>query len=284
MKKTEVKTKINLGIAILRFILCFWIVLIHCSHVKKQHAQYLNKEFHVPTFILISFFFYFPMFNGKIVNKIISRFQRLLIPYLIWPFIVLIINNIVLSGCKYGYTLKHVTIKDIFIQILIGCKIHAIFWFQFNLLFLSLFLTLIAFLFNKTVLKVIIFSGIISFFLHISKLSYNFFIKYEKFFGMNMGSLIELLPMAVMGSIISSKYNALKVKYCSIYSYFVLAFVIFILFQYNIFIYQPGFRYPNVSMNIFASTNLFLFFSSLPFEKIKHEKCIVFNHKSSNII
>lgn len=96
-----------------------------------------------------------------------------------------------------------------------------------------------------------------------------------------MGSIIELLPMAVMGSIISLKYNILK-KYFSTFSYFVLTFIIFVLFQYNIFIYQPGFRYPNVSLNIFASTNIFVFFSSLPLDKIKNEKCILIIRNFTN--
>ena len=280
--KKEIQTKINLGIEILRFILCFWIITIHCSKIKQSHAKYLSKGFHVPTFILISFFFYFPIIRGKIINKIISRFQRLLIPYLIWPFIVLIINNIALSVYIYGDMLKHITIKDIFTQILIGCKIHAIFWFQFNLIFLSLFFTIFAFIFNNHLLKVIIFSGIISFFLHISTLNYIFFIKYKKYFGTNMGSIIELFPMAAMGSIISSKYDDFKKKYISIFLYFILASIIFILFQYNIFLYQPGLRYSNVSLNIFASTNLFLFFSSLSFEKIKNEKYILLIRNFTN--
>ena len=168
--------------------------------------------------------------------------------------------------------LKHIAIRDILTQILIGSKIYPIFWFQFNLIFLSLLFTLISFFTQKNSLKVIIFIGIISFFLHISKISYNFFINYKEFFGRNIGTLIELIPMAVMGCIISSIYIRLRKEYLSLYSHCILILIIIILFQYNIFIQQPGFVYPNVSLNIFASTNLFLFFSSLTFQRIKDEK------------
>jgi len=86
------KKKINLGIQILRFLLCFWIIIIHCSHVKKNHKKYLGKGFHVPTFIFLSFYFYYPTIAKKDINKVISRFQRLLIPYILWPLIRLILS------------------------------------------------------------------------------------------------------------------------------------------------------------------------------------------------
>ena len=55
-KGLENKTK-NFGIQILRAVLCLWIVIGHCSKIKETHKTYLNKRFHVPTFLLISFFF-----------------------------------------------------------------------------------------------------------------------------------------------------------------------------------------------------------------------------------
>ena len=272
MEKKEIPKKINLGIEILRFLMSLWIVVIHCSFIKSSHRQYLGRQFHVPTFIVISFFFYYRVFTGKAINKIISRFQRLLIPYIIWPILVLLINNIFLSAHPFGYMLKNITIKDIIIQLLIGSKIHAIFWFQFNLIFLSLLFTLIFLIVKKNVLKVLILLGIISFFLHVSKISYNFFVNYKQFFGRNIGTLIELLPMALMGCILSYIYQIFRPSFLSLYPHFIMSFTIYILFQFNIFIRQPGFLYPNVSLNILASTNLFLLFFSFPFENSKYKK------------
>ena len=197
-----------------------------------------------------------------------------MIPYITWPIIVLIINNVWLSAHRFGNMLKNVTKKDILIQILIGSKIHAIFWFQFNLLFLSLLFTIISFINNKNILKILIFLGITSYFCHISRISYNFFINYKEYFGRNIGTLIELTPMAVIGCIISDIYISFRRKFLSLYLYFIMSFIIFILFQYNIFAKQPGFVYPDVLLNIFASTNLFLFFSFLPLGKNKNEKFI----------
>ena len=278
----KVAKNINLGIEILRFFLSFWIVIIHCSIINQRHKKYLLKHFHVPTFILISFFFYHRVLVKIIIEKIISRFQRLLIPYIYWPTIVFIINNFFISIPTFGIPIKF-TLKELFIQFLIGNRIHGIFWFQFNLLFLSLLFTLIFFIYKESALKIITVLGIISFYFHLSRLSYNFFIDYKGFCGRNLGSLIELIPMGVIGCIISSRnINFIELKKNPIFTSFITSFIIFILFKYDIFIYQPGFRYPNVFLNIIASTFLFIFFSSIPFEKIRKEKYKLFIKIATN--
>ena len=55
--------KINLGIEVLRMILSFFIVVIHCcnshnSNLKILHFHSRYSPFYVPTFFLISFFFF----------------------------------------------------------------------------------------------------------------------------------------------------------------------------------------------------------------------------------
>ena len=145
-------TKYNLGIQILRFCLCFWIVIMHCSNIKKEHRKYLNKGFHVPTFFLISFFFYYPIIYNKNIDKVISRFQRLLLPYIIWPLIPLISSIL-----KHDF--KHI-IRKIITQLLIGASIHGIFWFQFHLILLSLFFAIILFAFNKNGLNILTLIGL----------------------------------------------------------------------------------------------------------------------------
>ena len=149
MKKTSIKIRtksIHLGIELLRFILCLWVVIIHCSIVKSEFKKYLLKGFHVPTFVLISFYFYYPIIKNRFIIRIISRFQRILIPYILWPLLRLIINNFIVNDSQMK---KKLTLYDFYLQILIGDKFHFVFWFQFNLIFLSLFLTIIAFIFKK---------------------------------------------------------------------------------------------------------------------------------------
>ena len=282
MKKNIVKSikKVNLGIEILRLLLCLWIVFIHCSKIKKGHKQYFSKRFHVPSFFLISFYFYFPTLSKRLINKIILRFQRLLIPYLLWPtirlIIIIIINNI---HVKYPKILseKKFALKDIYMQILIGSSIHNILWFQFNLLFLSLFFTIISFVFKKNTINILLLIGNISFYFHLSRLSYNFLNTYKHYhLRYNLGNLIELMPIAVNGCILNSINILVKIKDISTYLNFIFFFKILILFKYDIFINQPGFYYSNVSLNIISSIMLFLLFGALPLYKIENEKFILF--------
>ena len=88
MIKHNVENKIkqiNIGVELLRFILCLWIVIVHCSDIKNEHKRYFAKGFHVPTFIFISFYFFYPILEGRDISKIILRFKRLLLPYILWP-------------------------------------------------------------------------------------------------------------------------------------------------------------------------------------------------------
>ena len=100
------KKSLNFGIELLRFILCLWIVILHCSNVKNEHKKYIGRGFHVPTFILISFYFYFPTIKNRNILKINSRFQRLLLPYCVWPIIRFILNNIFYIQKKFSINIK----------------------------------------------------------------------------------------------------------------------------------------------------------------------------------
>ena len=256
-------TKNNLGIQILRFLLCFWVVIMHCSYVKKEHKKYLSKGFHVPTFFLISFFFYYPNIYNKNIDKIISRFQRLLLPYIFWPLIALIFQK--------NNDHEHV-LRNILSQILIGAPIHGIFWFQFNLIFLSLFFAIILFVFNTYGSKILAFLGLFCYYLHLSSLIYKLLINYSFAFKNNIGSLLEVMPLSVNGCFLNSINLLFIARKFSIYFYFIL---LLILFKYDIFINRPGFRYSNISLNIISSSILFILFGALPIEKIKKNNYII---------
>ena len=272
VNKSEIKT-INIGIELIRFISSLWIVIVHCSKVKEEHKKYLFKRFHVPTFILISFFFYYRHLSNREITKIISRFQRLLIPYILWPIIILLINNALIFTLSFGQYKSILTIKDILIQISIGDRYHKIFWFQFNLLFSSLFLTIISFIFKQNILKTLIVLGIISFYLTISRKNYNFFFIYG-ISGKNIGSIIELLPIAVIGCTFSFINILSKIKDCSIYFYLILLYILFILFEYDLFVWVSEFRFSTTLLFASASTSLFLLFGSLSFESLENQKII----------
>lgn len=257
------KNNINIGIEILRFILCLWVVIIHCSYIKDEHRKILSRGFHVPTFILISFYFYFPLIYNRKIVKIISRFQRLLIPYIFWPILIFIINNVLEKTLSKGQFHMLLSLKEIYYQLLTGSQFHPIFWFLYNLLFLSIFLSIIAFILKKKVLPIIETIGIISLYLHFSGLNFNYFVNYQKHIKISIGGLIELMPNVVIGLIFGSINLLHKLNYFFYYHYFFMIALIFLLLKYDLFIYYPGFLYPNVLLNIVDSAGLFLLFGSL---------------------
>ena len=284
MKNNVGKKTVKLGIELLRFFLCLWIVIIHCSNLKPKYEKYLSKSFHVPTFILISFYFYYNILKKRIISKIILRFQRLLFPYILWPIIDLIINNFLFSILSSSQFNKKLTFTDLYIQILMAARFFPSFWFHFNLLFLTLIFTIIAFIFKQFISNILISLAILSFYFHYSRINFYKFKDYKKFCGYNMGSLVEMTPLAVLGCFLNSINILTKTNFYSIFNSIYLninlIFILFLLFEYEIFVHYAGLRYPDILLNSFASLTLFLLFGFMQIEKIKNEK---FNSIIKNI-
>ena len=90
MKDRNAYKKINYNFELLRLILCLWVVFQHCC----RNVNRFKGKFHVPTFMIMSFYFYYNTLKTKNIAKIKQRFQRILIPYIIWPIFILYLNNI----------------------------------------------------------------------------------------------------------------------------------------------------------------------------------------------
>ena len=92
-KYSKNKQIINLGIEILRMILCFWIITLHFGGNNIQKYKILRTLYHVPTFMLISFYFSYKTIISNDIIKYKNRLERLLIPYIIWPILFLLISE-----------------------------------------------------------------------------------------------------------------------------------------------------------------------------------------------
>ena len=152
---------INYGIQILRMILSYLIVQLHCYDFKTNNKVLLFTRkvqlLYVPTFYIISFYFSYDMIKKKNIDKIKLRLQRIIMPYIVWPSIFYLINNINYLFYKNNKYL----IKDLYIQLLTGKRIHGVFWFQCNLLFSFILFTIIRLLINKNTLFFIQIIGLI---------------------------------------------------------------------------------------------------------------------------
>ena len=260
--------EIYIGIQLLRFLFCLWIVILHCAIIKNEHKIYFNKGFHVPSFILISFYFFYPNIKNRIISKIKARFQRLLYPYILWPIIIFIINNLLITIISFGIYNNKLMLKDIYLQIIIGAQYHAIFWFQFNLIFISLFLSIISFIFKNNALRVFEYLGIISLYIHFSGINFYMFNSLHRRYQITLGGLAELTPLAIIGCILSSiNFLVFLKNKLSLHHHIILYLFILFLFRYSIFKLYFGFRYPNILLNILASIILFISFGTINLDK-----------------
>jgi len=264
-KKINHEKQINLGIQILRIILSFWVVVIHSYYFigKKKIKKNLNeKMFHVPSFLFISFYFFYNSIAKRDNNKIIQRFKRLCIPYFTWPFIFLVINNIINKIFGIKNFKRILSLKDYFFQILLCESYYASFWYLNVLLFLSILFTIIAYIFKSDFLLIIKLIGFFTYILHYSDI-YNILRKNHSF-RLCIVLIIQITPVSVIG-LIAGSVNYIKILEKNYFNVLIMSFLsLNCLFNFNIFQPHDGFLYQKVELITLGAINLFKFFSVLP--------------------
>jgi fucose 4-O-acetylase-like acetyltransferase len=268
MCKSSDQQKINIvGIQILRMLLSLWIVLVHCCNIRSIILKTLlqDKEFHVPIFLIISFYFFYDKIYLKSFNKIWIRFERLLIPYIFFPLIILILNNVFFVDININSPYRKLTYLHFIKQLIFGIGIHDIFWFQFFLIFLSVFFLIISLIFTKNFLLILKLILIVCYLLQYSGLIFEYFITFREKAYRCIGSIVEILPYAVTGLILASfnLINKIKGKKDII---FVNIIILFFIKKYDIIRCTRGFRYPGIALNI-GGICLFICFSFITFNK-----------------
>lgn len=257
----------KLGIEILRALLCLWVVIIHCTNTYRN--RFVHRGFHVPTFFMMAFYFFYPILSQRIIFKISNRIIRLLIPYVIWPTFSFILNNFlyeILSKGPYKFKLP---IRELILQIIFGARYLGIYWFQFNLIFSTLLLSIISFLFKNQLLIILYFCGIISLYLHFSCIVYNILKPFYEYIRTTLGCLIELIPLGIVGCIYKSFDLLENIKYIPLHLKLALFSLIVMFFKFDLFILIPGFRYPYILLNIIVSTILLIIFNSISLKEGK---------------
>ena len=140
-----------LSMEILRTFLNFLIVVYHCFNSEQYDYKIIDiciqaAPFYFPTLFLFHFYFSYVSFGSRNLSKIKDRFIRLLVPYIIWPSIFWI-GKYILNDNK-RVVVNEEAYKELFTQIVIGRGVYFVFWFQFNLLFIT-FIIAIVVLFTK---------------------------------------------------------------------------------------------------------------------------------------
>ena len=110
--------------------------------------------------------------------------------------------------------------------------------------------------------------GTFCLYIHFSGINVKLFFLFHRYFRIPLGSLAELMPLAVIGSIFSSNNLLLKLNNPPFHLYLIYIFLIYLLFEYNLFIYYKGCIYPNILLNITASSILFISFGTLNYNRL----------------
>ena len=203
----EVKKKINIGFAALRIYLSFIVVTSHFFVPKatKRNSiiiRIILNSIHVPTFYLMSFYFCYNLFKSKNIRKIKKRFQRLLIPYFVWPIIIWSLNNLL---SFLFIKIRIIPFKRFIFQFITGNDFMGILWFQCNLILITLLIMIIHFLFNeKLVIYTLINLLFFGMFFIYSNYNYILFSKYIFCIAFSFGRFFEISGYCITGYFLAS--------------------------------------------------------------------------------
>ena len=217
------------------------------------------------TFMIMSFYFYYNTLKTKNIARIKHRFQRILIPYIIWPIFLLFFNNILFLFYGLSPFKRKLLIKDLVLQLIFGAHYHFIFYYQFNLIFLTLVFNIISFLFNKNFIFIFKILLIVAYIFQYSYLNIFIFTKYIIAIRFSLGTISELLTFAVTGVTLCYLDIAQKLKKFKKLVIYFIGVILFLIIEFDIFVKIRGFIYPGIFFNVGGVCIfifIFIFFSS----------------------
>jgi fucose 4-O-acetylase-like acetyltransferase len=282
------KPKFDIGLGILRAFLSFLIVMSHCydptNAVGYWKLAFYKTEgcyYHVRTFFILSLYFWYNTLVSSDISKKIRRLERLLIPYIIWPLIVFFLNKYLLLLIKVNNR-RNLTFQDLKSQLLFGHNFLIPFWFQWNLIFISILFALIIIIFRRNYNFILLLLGIASFILQYNGKNVLYFNNgFNYFKSYTLGRIIESIPFAVTGFLIASFQVLTLLKKCRIKVIIVCCSIIYLLVNFQIFSDIKGFGNPGFKM-YFLSICIFIIFSMFPSEKIQNKRVINIIRKITN--
>ena len=269
-KKTKKEFKFDIGLAILRPILSFLVIITHCYN--KNYLQgfwkslYLNVErarFHIQIFIIISFYFTYNTLVSNDLTKKLKRFERIFIPYFLWPTIIFFLNKYLKKLFRISEIITFNMLKGQFIS---GYGFLFPLYFQLCLGILTIIHIIIISLFRKNYVFILIILSLISFNIQYNGMNLLYFQKSNVF----KGRSVELFPFSVIGFIIA--YSGI-INYFKKYRFktiIVCIYLCYLFINYDIFIRIKGFELCGIKMFIF-SICIFIVFALFPSEKIKNK-------------
>ena len=274
IKKVKREPEFYIGLAFLRPILAFFVVMGHFYDFSLARGYWnifvMKSElfrFHVRVFFIMSFYLSYKTIVSNDLKKILKRLERLLIPYILWPIIIFFLNNFLLI--KIIPKSKILTFNDLKFQLLFGTEYMDTFWYQWNLILISISFVLIT-LFLKNYIFIFIIISITSFLYQYNGKNLQYLGQYKNYIRSSLGRTLEVLPCSSIGFIFSSSGIINYISKFRLNSIIICIYLGYLIIYYNIFTNVEGFNYSGLKM-YFASICIFTIFVLFPSEKIKNK-------------
>lgn len=202
------KNEINYGINILKILMSFEVVVFHflSPELSSSYKPFsLFGVYAVPCFMIIAFYFAATIFYNNDKSKLKKRIKRLLIPHIAWTAIYMLFYNIFNIGYKKW---DH---EILFVQLFFGHSINGAMWFQVNIIFLTLLISVIFLVCREYNLRVEYMLSLISIICLIIQYRglYLFLFNISGYYSYPIGRIFEMFPYATCG-ILLYKYNVLE--------------------------------------------------------------------------
>ena len=278
INKITTKLKVyNYGLAILKVILAFLVVVAHNYNRNSTKNKIiifitLERKLHVPSFYIMSFYFFANHLFSLNTKIFIKRMIRLLIPYIWWPLIFYRLNRYMNKNYNKKFPDSNEELK---LQLLLGNRFIHPLWFQLDLMIITFMFFIIIFIFRKYSLFVLQISLLLLYALEYSRYDFSYYFakllkkdKYLLFF------LIDSIPFSISG-LIFGYYKMFDFLQKNKIKTFVLSFLLYkLIADYKIFSNFNRGAYPGINLNIRAICLIFIFslFSSYLINNLKMKK------------
>ena len=250
----------------------FLAVLVIAAHQFSRNTTkneiilkiYDNRNIHVPSFFIMSFYFTCHNLLSQNPKKILSRFVRLLIPYIGWPIIIKQTNRIYNQKYKTKFPDSIEILKS---QLFWGHEYLSQFWFQWDLIITTLLFVLIIFIFRKNCLFILILILILFYYFQYSG---NYFQKYLPIQKNNKYTILrmfEMVPLGVTGFIIGYFNIINKINKYKFQTLVISCITYHIVNNYQLFRIVKITLYSGIELNIKSICAIFIF-SLFPSDKI----------------
>lgn len=257
------------GLGILKTFLAVLVIAAHqfSRNTTKNEIIlkiYDNRNIHVPSFFIMSFYFTCNNLLSQNPKKILSRFVRLLIPYIGWPIIIKQTNRIYNQKYKTKFPDSIEILKS---QLFWGQEYLSQFWFQWDLIVTTLLFVLIIFIFRKNCLFILILILILFYYFQYSG---NYFQKYLPIQKNNKYTILrmfEMVPLGVTGFIIGYFNIINKINKYKFQTLVISCITYHIVNNYQLFRIVKIASYSGIELNIKSICAIFIF-SLFPSDKI----------------